>query len=155
MFQSVDLDRDGFINHREVEFGIRAVNNSMLTNKEVGYVDVVLDIRGSGEISFRMFAVICALSERVAALDTMVKTMINKMDTRAMERKMQGCKDMFYLLDEKEDGFVEMEMLVREVRAGQITQEHEDLMALQGSPMRQEPLARPEARLQPDEGSQR
>ena len=128
VFQSVDLDRDGFINHREVEFGIRAVNNSMLTNKEVSYVDVVLDIRGSGEISFRMFAVICALSERVAALDTMVKTMINKMDTRAMERKMQGCKDMFYLLDEKEDGFVEMEMLVREVRAGQITQEHEDLI---------------------------
>ena len=128
VFNSVDLDRDGMVNHKEVEFGIRAVNNSMLTNKEVGYVDTVLDVRGTPEINFRMFAVICALSERVAALDVMVKTMINKMDTRAMEQKMQGCKDMFYLLDEKEDGFVEMEMLVREVRAGQITQEHEDLI---------------------------
>ena len=35
---------------------------------------------------------------------------------------------MFYMLDEKKDGFVEMDMLVREVRAGQITQEHEDLI---------------------------
>ena len=112
VFNSVDIDRDELINRRELDFGMRAVNNAMLTNREVQYVNTVLEVRGSAEINFRMFAVICALSERVLALDPLVKTMLNKMDCDAMERKMQGCKDMFYMLDEKQDGFVEMDMCV-------------------------------------------
>jgi Ca2+-binding EF-hand superfamily protein len=118
VFENIDLDRDGAISHREMDFGIRTVNNSMLSNSEVDYVNTVLETRGTPEIDFQAFAVICALSERVNALDHMVRHKVNKMDITAMEHKMRGCKDMFYLLDEKDDGFVEMEMLVREVRAG-------------------------------------
>ena len=35
-----------------------------------------------------------------------------------MEAKIRGCKDMFYILDESQDGMVEMEMMAREIRAG-------------------------------------
>lgn len=75
-----------------------------------------------------MFAVICALSERVAALDEHVRNLVNKLDARAMEAKLQGCKDMFYLLDDKQDGLVEMDTLAQEIRAGLITSDHEKLI---------------------------
>ena len=67
VFESVDLDRDGFVNHNELEFGIRTVNTNMVSGKEIMYVSVVLEIRREPKIDFRMFAVICALSERVVS----------------------------------------------------------------------------------------
>ena len=80
------------------------------------------------EIDFRMFAVISALSEKVTSLDRLVRGLVNQMDAYAMAKKMMGCKKMYYLLDEHSDGLVEMDMLVREVRAGRITQAHEDII---------------------------
>lgn len=75
-----------------------------------------------------MFSVIAALSERVVGLDRMVRGMVNSTDFRAMEAKMNACKQMFYLLDEKRDGLVPMDMLMYQVRAGRISPEHEKII---------------------------
>lgn len=128
VFDAIDLDKDETISMDELNFGIRSVNQSMITSKESEYVNTVLEVRFAPAIDFQCFAVICALSEKVVALDRFVKHKINKMNPEAMELKINGCKDMYYMLDEKKDGFVEFDMLMREVRAGQITQEHEDII---------------------------
>ena len=67
-----------------------------------------------------MFAVIAALSERVVDLDRVTKGMIHKMDLEALAVKMQKCKELFYLLDDKEEGYVEMDTLMMEIKAGRI-----------------------------------
>ena len=128
VFDAIDLDKDETVTMEELNFGVRSVNQSMITSKEAEYVNTVLEVRLAPEIDFQCFAVICALSEKVVALDRFVKHKINKMNPEAMELKINGCKDMYYMLDEQQDGFVEFEMLMREVRAGQITQEHEDII---------------------------
>ena len=75
-----------------------------------------------------MFAVIAALSERVVGLDRMVRGMVNDTNARAMESKMDSCKQMFYLLDDNGDGLVPMDMLMYQVRAGCISPEHEAII---------------------------
>jgi hypothetical protein len=58
------------------------------------YVNAVLETGLCEGIDFKCFSVICALSERVRALDRFVLHKINKMDAEAMELKIQGCKEM-------------------------------------------------------------
>jgi Ca2+-binding EF-hand superfamily protein len=119
---------DGVVSSDELNFGVRSVNKSMISNKETSYVRAVLEVTQEELIDFQCFAVVCALSEKIVALDRFVLHKINKLDTEAMQLKINGCKDMYYMLDERQDGFVEFEMLMREVRAGQISQEHEDII---------------------------
>eukprot|EP00037_Helgoeca_nana_P029209 m.347573 g.347573 ORF g.347573 m.347573 type:complete len:1593 (+) comp27925_c0_seq4:270-5048(+) len=128
VFDHVDTDMDGKLSMDELKFGIRTVNSNMISNKEVTYVDAVLDLRLVKDVNFRMFSVIAALSERVVGLDRMVRDMVNYTDFRAMETKMDACKHMFYLLDETRDGLVPMDNLMYQVRAGRISPEHEKVI---------------------------
>eukprot|EP00035_Acanthoeca_spectabilis_P032893 m.21032 g.21032 ORF g.21032 m.21032 type:complete len:1607 (+) comp5648_c0_seq1:229-5049(+) len=128
VFDHIDTDLDNMLSLDELQFGIRTVNKNMISNREMTYIDTVLELRLVKEVNFRMFSVIAALSERVVGLDRMVRGMVNSTDFRAMEAKMNACKQMFYLLDEKRDGLVPMDMLMYQVRAGRISPEHEKII---------------------------
>lgn len=44
------------------------------------------------------------------------------MDARALANKLAKCKDLFYLLDEKKLGIIDVEDLGHELQAGRISQ---------------------------------
>lgn len=128
IFKHIDRDGDGVISMTELEFGLKTVNKSMISDKETRYVEQVLEMTEETQLNFRLFAVVAALSQRVVDLDYITKGLISKMDMGALGVKMNKCKQLFYLLDEKEEGYVEMDTLMHEVRAGRISPEHEDII---------------------------
>lgn len=53
VFASLDRDGDGQLSHIELEFGLKTVNKQMLTQAELNYVSVVLEVQHSPAITFR------------------------------------------------------------------------------------------------------
>lgn len=52
------------------------------------------------QINFSMFAVTCALSERVVGLEPVVRRLINAQDPTALATKLQKCKARLYVNSE-------------------------------------------------------
>eukprot|EP00043_Microstomoeca_roanoka_P016491 m.168970 g.168970 ORF g.168970 m.168970 type:complete len:741 (-) comp16468_c7_seq11:524-2746(-) len=128
VFDNLDRDKDGEISHVELEFGVKTVNKHVITTRELEYVNVVLEVQQARAITFRMFAIISALSERVVGLDLFVRNLINAMDAHALAQKIIGCKSLFYILDEKRCGHVGVDDLSNELIAGRISKEHEEII---------------------------
>eukprot|EP00049_Salpingoeca_infusionum_P022699 m.8231 g.8231 ORF g.8231 m.8231 type:complete len:816 (-) comp5337_c0_seq1:457-2904(-) len=128
VFDNLDRDGDGLINHVELEFGIKTVNKDFISSQESNYVNVVLEVKRATAINFRMFAVISALSERVVNLDSLVRGLINTMDATGLASKLIRCKDLFYILAEKQKGIVSVDDLHNELVAGRISEEHEQII---------------------------
>eukprot|EP00730_Choanoeca_flexa_P000877 TRINITY_DN10378_c0_g1_i1.p2 TRINITY_DN10378_c0_g1~~TRINITY_DN10378_c0_g1_i1.p2 ORF type:complete len:287 (+),score=41.96 TRINITY_DN10378_c0_g1_i1:1661-2521(+) len=128
VFDSLDRSNSGELSHVEVEFGLKTVNKQIITRQELDYVSVVLEVQQVRALNFRMFAVIAALSERVVGLDMLVKGLINAMDAHALATKLSKCKDLFYILDERRQGSVDVEDLGHELHAGRISEEHESII---------------------------
>ena len=52
----------------------------------------MLDLQQVPDINYRMFAVTCALSERVVGLEPLVRGLINAQDPEALGAKLSKCK---------------------------------------------------------------
>jgi Ca2+-binding EF-hand superfamily protein len=118
VFNNIDRDKDGLINYTELDFGIKTVNRSLLSNQEFGYVTEILEVSPDAPLNFRMFAVTAALSQRVVGLEPIVKRLIDQMDFAALHVKLQKSKDLFYLLDEKREGIIRLDDLLIELQSG-------------------------------------
>ena len=75
-------------------------------------------------ISFRLFSVIAALSERVTKLDEVVRRKINKMDYNALEEKLKLARHLFYVNDLRKSGTISLEALEIEMQAGNLKSSH-------------------------------
>ena len=128
VFANIDRDKDGVINMTELDFGLKTVNRSMLSNQETQYVTEILEVDPASTLNFRMFAVTAALSERVVGLEPVVKRLIDQMDFMALRTKLKKSKDLFYLLDERKEGFVRLDDLMVELRSGGLTPDHEEII---------------------------
>eukprot|EP00055_Hartaetosiga_balthica_P004857 m.13382 g.13382 ORF g.13382 m.13382 type:complete len:835 (-) comp4148_c0_seq2:122-2626(-) len=132
VFKALDRDNDGSISVVELDFGLKTVNKELISHQEISYVTTVLDVNQSDKksngISSREFALISALSERVVGLDKFVKQLVNTMDLGAFKKKVRGCKDLFYILDEQKRGVVGVDDMRNELVAGRLSKEHEHLV---------------------------
>eukprot|EP00056_Hartaetosiga_gracilis_P015426 m.241692 g.241692 ORF g.241692 m.241692 type:complete len:866 (+) comp25442_c0_seq1:88-2685(+) len=132
VFECLDRDGDGVISLVELDFGLKTINKEFISSQEIAYVTTVLDVdqehKKSNGITARQFALISALSERVVGLDTFVKNLVNTLDLNALKKKVGGCKDLFYILDENKRGVVSSEDMSNELVAGRLSKEHEDLV---------------------------
>ncbi|EGD77251.1 hypothetical protein PTSG_12711 [Salpingoeca rosetta] len=134
VFKDVDANGDHRLDYKELGRGLRQVNNHLITNREVDYVLRVLDVvnesmgrqhrENKRRISFRLFSVIAALSERVTKLDSVVRNKINTMDYRALEEKLKHAKHLFYVNDLRKTGTISMEALEIEMQAGNLKSSH-------------------------------
>eukprot|EP00043_Microstomoeca_roanoka_P016890 m.174637 g.174637 ORF g.174637 m.174637 type:complete len:1017 (-) comp16541_c0_seq1:891-3941(-) len=134
VFRAVDVNHDQVLDHHELARGLRHINNNLITDREMDFVLRVLDVINSGmtkdamqkdrRISFRLFSVVAALSERVTKLDSAVRNKIGTMDYRALEAKLRLAKHLFYVNDLRKNGTISIEALEIEMQAGNLKSSH-------------------------------
>ncbi|ESO86074.1 hypothetical protein LOTGIDRAFT_235648 [Lottia gigantea] len=104
---------------------LQQVNNHLLTDRECDFLYHVLDLPGREKINFRLFSVVAALSEKVTQLDPMIRQLMNKHDYKALDIKMEKCRELFsFLQEDMESGDATSTSLILELTAGGLTHEH-------------------------------
>ncbi|XP_050393734.1 uncharacterized protein LOC126811836 isoform X1 [Patella vulgata] len=105
---------------------LQQVNNHLLTDKECEFIYQVLDLPGRERINFRLFSVVAALSEKVTQLDPMIRRLMNKHDYKALDIKMEKCRELFSFLEDDiaPPGEATATSLALELTAGGLTPEH-------------------------------
>ena len=78
---------------------LRTICKNAISSKETEYVLAVLGLSSGASISFKQFAVIAALAERIASMDAVVRTCISQMDFEDIQGKLDKAKDIFYIND--------------------------------------------------------
>ncbi|GFO14405.1 hypothetical protein PoB_004091000 [Plakobranchus ocellatus] len=98
--------------------GVASVNH--ITEKQLEYVLKVLKIDDATQVTFRMFAVISALCERVTQMDPWSKHLLEICDLLDIERKMTLYKAMFYtnVNSDRDANFIKADSLKIELIAG-------------------------------------
>ncbi|GFS03630.1 dormancy/auxin associated domain-containing protein [Elysia marginata] len=92
-----DGDLDTVINIKEALTALDGVPGIQhMTTKQFDYVFKVLNIDDASQVTFRMFAVITALCERVTCMDDLSKHLLEICNLADIERKLQLYRDMFY-----------------------------------------------------------
>ena len=85
------------------------VNSNLISESQTEYVKGILQMImqcqvggavDNASISFPMFCVLSALSERIVALESAVAKCINKMDMTALKAKLAKARDMFIVNDQ-------------------------------------------------------
>ena len=59
-FNNIDLNKDGLISLRELDFGLKTINRSLMTGKQIDYIKYILEISPNAALNFRLFSVIAA-----------------------------------------------------------------------------------------------
>jgi hypothetical protein len=86
------------------------INKNLISESQADYVIGILglirEVRTPGNVtdddrlvSFPLFCVLAALSERIVSLESTVARCINKMDLSALKMKLQKARDMFLVND--------------------------------------------------------
>ncbi|CAL1528526.1 unnamed protein product [Lymnaea stagnalis] len=116
-----DDDFDTVIRSKETKQAIEGVASvNHLTSKQLEYVFKVLKIDDATQVTFRMFAVISALCERVTQMDPLSKHLLEICDLLDIERKMTLYKAMFYtnVKADRDPNFIKADSLKIELIAG-------------------------------------
>ena len=124
-FSSVDRDEDGFINELELDFGLRSINKTIISDQQFQYLKLILDIDPEQKLNLRLFTVVAALSERVVSLDPFISKSF------MMLSKTVGKSRELYMLMSRlgvRDGVVPLRSLQIEMKSGSIPQEHMDVL---------------------------
>lgn len=82
--------------------------------------------RLKSRVTFRVFAVVAALSERVSGLDGDVKGLINSLNAKGLEARLKLAKHLFYVNDTSQQGSIELDQVEVELHAGNLSDEHRD-----------------------------
>nr|KAG5694420.1 hypothetical protein BaRGS_017453 [Batillaria attramentaria] len=115
------------MNMEEVADALQAVNNNLLTEKEVFFLYNVLNLPARSTLNFRLFTIVAALSEKVTQLDPVVRKLINNCDYNALDIKMEKCRELFQFLEDDDHmpkGGASADRLAVELTAGGLTPEH-------------------------------
>ncbi|XP_067685072.1 uncharacterized protein [Haliotis asinina] len=116
-----DRDLDTVISYLETQTALDGVTSIQhMTSKQVQYVLKVLDIDDASQVTFRMFAVITALCERVTQMDSISKHYLEICNLADIERKLDLYKAMFYhnVSSDRQTNFITAESLKIELIAG-------------------------------------
>ncbi|KAH9510115.1 hypothetical protein Btru_043506 [Bulinus truncatus] len=116
-----DEDFDTVIRSKETKQAIEGVASvNHITPKQLEYVFKVLKIDDASQVTFRMFAVISALCERVTQMDPLSKQLLEICDLLDIERKMTLYKAMFYtnVKADRDPNFIKADSLKIELIAG-------------------------------------
>ncbi|XP_025054717.1 LOW QUALITY PROTEIN: uncharacterized protein LOC102380976 [Alligator sinensis] len=129
-FEAVDTDGDGYLNCMQVLMALKEiVPSEALTDAEELYVYRILEIVDyyvtDGLTDLRLFAVMANLAQKIASLDNFMKSLIGRMDFKALELKIYKAKQLFlWNIDSQSCSFTVDQFLV-ELKAGGISEEHE------------------------------
>ncbi|XP_033113995.1 uncharacterized protein LOC117114437 isoform X2 [Anneissia japonica] len=124
-----DDDFNCVINLNELKGAIEGIPTlQTLKPKQLEYALKVLNIDEHSMITFKMFAVMAALSERMCTMDSFSQHLIDISDLMDIERKMELYKAMFYcnVNSERSDNHITAESLHIELRAGGLNRAQEE-----------------------------
>ncbi|KAK6175190.1 hypothetical protein SNE40_013705 [Patella caerulea] len=116
-----DMDRDVVLSSKDSRRALGGVPSLQeITPKQLDYVLKVLKIDDASQITFRMFAVISALSERVTQMDPLSKHLLDICDLLDIQRKMDLYREMFYCNanSDRDPNYIKCESLRIELMAG-------------------------------------
>ena len=116
-----DDDLDTKLSFKEANVALDGVPSvQQMTNKQLDYVLSVLNLNDASRITFRMFAVVSALCERVTMMDPLSKHLLEICNLLDIERKMDLYKAMFYcnVESERDNNFIKADCLRIELIAG-------------------------------------
>ncbi|XP_069128131.1 caldesmon-like isoform X6 [Argopecten irradians] len=126
-FDIVDDEQRGWLSATEVMVALRAVNNK-LSHAEEEYLYRILELTGysiKNGADFKLFSVVAALSQKIAALDNWMRNMIGKMDFGMLEMKLFMCKKLWECNVDHETNKISIDQLCVELRAGGVSLAHE------------------------------
>eukprot|EP00048_Salpingoeca_helianthica_P010111 m.144492 g.144492 ORF g.144492 m.144492 type:complete len:940 (-) comp15014_c0_seq1:256-3075(-) len=153
IFDLLDTDVDGLLTTRETLRGLRELNNFQISDREMKYVLALLDVLGPtngsnlvdefedvfvsyadqkqraaqkqpGVISFKVFALMCAFSERIVSLEPSLKAELNRMEPAEVRRRLLRCRRMFLAVSNS----ITLEELEVELRAGGLDEEEREVV---------------------------
>ncbi|XP_053321289.1 uncharacterized protein LOC128492675 [Spea bombifrons] len=135
-FEAVDSDQDGYLDCLQVLMALKEiVPPHVLSDAEELYVYRILEIVDyyvtDGLTDLRLFAVMASLAQKIAALDSFMRSLIDHMDFKALELKMYKAKQLFLCNIDEESKIINVGQLLVELKAGGISQEHEEAAQLQ------------------------
>lgn len=124
-------DMDGQINYRQARIallGVPTIGN--ITEKQMDYVMKVVDIDENTEITFRMFAVVIALCERITQMDQFSKDLLEITNLIDIERKLALYRAMFYcnVSSDRDPNYIKAESLRIELMAGGINWQQQEFI---------------------------
>ncbi|XP_048886881.1 uncharacterized protein LOC125751726 isoform X2 [Brienomyrus brachyistius] len=130
VFESVDGDGDGYLTCVQVLLALKeVVPPEVLSEEEEIYVCRILELVdfrvADGLTDIKLFAVIASLAQKVAALDDFMRSLIGELDFKALELKLSKAK-LFLFLVEAQGGSISVDQLLVELKAGGISQDHEE-----------------------------
>ncbi|CAH1772232.1 unnamed protein product [Owenia fusiformis] len=102
LYQRLNPQEDLEMNLVEVEEALQHINNNLISQSEMAFIFHVLDLPGRRRINLKLFSAVAALSEKITQVEPLVRKLINKLDFQALTIKTDRCKELFYLLDEKD-----------------------------------------------------
>lgn len=126
-----DDDFDTVISAKETRTALEGVPSvNQMTPKQFEYVFKVLKIDDASQVTFRMFAVISALCERVTKMDPLSKYLLEISDLLDIQRKMELYRSMFYCNAEsdRDANFIKAESLRIELIAGGLNWKQQDFI---------------------------
>ncbi|XP_075062079.1 uncharacterized protein LOC142150791 [Mixophyes fleayi] len=135
-FEAVDTDEDGYLDCLQVLMALKEiVPENALSDAEELYVYRILEIVDyyvtDGLTDLRLFAVMASLAQKIAALDSFMRSLIDHMDFKALELKMCKAKQLFLCNIDAESKSISVEQLLVELKAGGISREHEEAAQLE------------------------
>ncbi|XP_040200213.1 uncharacterized protein LOC120932123 [Rana temporaria] len=135
-FEAVDTDEDGYLDCLQVLMALKEiVPSNALSDAEELYVYRILEIVDyyvtDGLTDLRLFAVMASLAQKIAALDSFMRSLIDHMDFKALELKMCKAKQLFLCNIDAESKSISVEQLLVELKVGGISREHEEAAQLQ------------------------
>ncbi|KAF6022964.1 hypothetical protein EB796_018720 [Bugula neritina] len=132
-----DQKKTGIVSYQDARVALEGVNSiAGMTEKQMDYVMKILDVQPHDHLSFRMFGVAAALSDRVTKMDTHCKDLLKISDLADIERKLDLYKEMFFCNNkgDHDPNYIKCEALMIELIAGGLSWQQQDYVMAQLKP---------------------
>ncbi|OAF66490.1 hypothetical protein A3Q56_05779 [Intoshia linei] len=116
-----DYDMDSLIDGDRVKEAVLSVPSvGEISEKQMNYISSILGFEDTTKLTFRMFAVMVAVAERVTQMDSYCKKLLEISDTVDIQRKMVLYRSLFYcnLEYQTDKNYISSQILKIELIAG-------------------------------------
>ncbi|XP_061187777.1 uncharacterized protein LOC133195840 [Saccostrea echinata] len=134
-----DTDYDTVLNSSDAKIALDGIEMLQhMTDKQLDYVFKVLHIDEASQVTFKMFAVITALCERVTNMDELSKHLLDICNLADVERKLELYKAMFYhnIPSYRDTNYVTSDSLKIELIAGGLNWKQQEFVMKKLEPSR-------------------